>query len=75
MNIHQKMVIFFEKIMKRYFKTVMLSLKIDENILKFNFLMGRGMVLDMLTVYANTLMWSFIDIKNNEVSQHIYANS
>ena len=61
--------------MKRYFKTVMLSLKIDENILKFNFLMGRGMVLDMLTVYANTLMWSFIDIKNNEVSQHIYANS
>ena len=69
------MVIFFEKIMKRYFKTVMLSLKIDENILKFNFLMGRGMVLDMLTVYANTLMWSFIDIKNNEVSQHIYANS
>ena len=75
MNIHQKMVIFFEKIMKRYFKTVMLSLKIDENILKFNFLMGRGMVLDILTVYANTLMWSFIDIKNNEVSQHIYANS
>ena len=75
MNIHQKMVIFFEKIMKRYFKTVMLSLKIDENILKFNFLMGRGMVLDMLTVYANTLMWSFINIKNNEVSQHIYANS
>ena len=42
MNIHQKMVIFFffEKTMKTYFKAVILSLKIYENILKFNFLMG-----------------------------------
>ena len=40
MNIHQKMVIFFEKkTMKAYFKAVMLSLKIYENILKLNFLM------------------------------------
>ena len=40
MNIHQKIVIFFGKMMKGYFKAVMLSLKIDENMLKFNFLMG-----------------------------------
>ena len=42
MNRHQKMVFFFEKAMKRYFKAVMLSLKIYENILKFNFLIGGG---------------------------------
>ena len=41
MNIYQKIVIlFFEKTMKAYFKAVILSLKIYENILKFNFLMG-----------------------------------
>ena len=48
----------------------MLSLKIDENILNFNFLMGergRGGELGILTVYVNTLKRSFIDIKNDEV--------
>ena len=40
MNRHQKTVIFFEKTMKGYFKAVMLSLKIYENILKFKFLNG-----------------------------------
>ena len=41
MNIHQKTVIFFfEKTIKGYFKAVMLSLKIYEHILKFNFPMG-----------------------------------
>ena len=38
MRIHQKMVMFFKKIMKAYFKAVILSIKIYENILKFNFL-------------------------------------
>ena len=52
--------------MKGYFKAAMLSLKIYENILKFNFLIGGG-VLDILAVYANTLKQSFIDVKNNEV--------
>ena len=44
MNIHQKMVIFFyfEKTIKWYFKAIILSLKIYENILKFNFLIGGG---------------------------------
>ena len=36
------MVIFFEKTMKAYFKTIMLQIKINENILKFNFLMAGG---------------------------------
>ena len=31
---------FFEKTMKAYFKAVMLSLKVYENMLKFSFLMG-----------------------------------
>ena len=52
--------------MKAYSKAVMLSLKIDENTLNFNFLMGGG-VLGILTVYVNTLKRSFIDVKNNEV--------
>ena len=34
--------LFFEKTMKGYFKAAMLSLKIYENILKFNFLIGGG---------------------------------
>ena len=38
--------------MKAYFTAVMLSLKIYENIRKFNFLMGGG-GLDILTVYAS----------------------
>ena len=41
MNKHQKRC-FLKKTMKAYFKVVMLSLKIYENILKFNFLMGGG---------------------------------
>ena len=40
MKIHQKTVIFCEKMMKGHFKAVILSLKIYENILKLNFLMG-----------------------------------
>ena len=40
MNIHQKMVIFFEKTMKAYPEAVILSIKNYENILNFNFLMG-----------------------------------
>ena len=51
--------------MKLYFKVTILSLKIYENILNFNFLM---VVLDILTVYANALKRSFIDLKNNEMS-------
>ena len=39
MSIHQKIVIFLEKMMKAYFKAVILSIKTYENILKFNFLM------------------------------------
>ena len=42
MNIHQKTVIFFEKAMKEYLKAIILSLKIYENILNFNFLIGGG---------------------------------
>ena len=42
MNIHQNMVIFFEKTMKAYFKVIILLLKVYENILNFNFLMGGG---------------------------------
>ena len=57
MNIHQNMVIFFEKTMKAYFKVIILLLKVYENILNFNFLMGGGRggrgrgVLDVLTVF------------------------
>ena len=39
MNIQQKTVIFLKKTMKAY---LMLSLKIYENILNFNFLIGQG---------------------------------
>ena len=56
MNIHQKVVIFLEKTMKRYFQAMMLSRKIYENILKFNFLMREGG------------RRSFIDAKKDEVS-------
>ena len=52
--------------MKAYFKAVMFSLKIYENILKFNFLMGEGGGLDILTVYPSFLKPSFIDVKNDE---------
>ena len=41
--IYTKKLFFFEKIMKAYFKAMILSIKTYENILKFNFLMGgRG---------------------------------
>ena len=41
MNMHQKTAIFFlKKAVKTYFKAIILSIKIYENILKFNFLMG-----------------------------------
>ena len=57
--------------MKAYFKAIILSLKIYKNIQKLYFLMGGGgvggagggSVLDILTVYANTLERSFIDVK------------
>ena len=57
MKIHQKAMTFFEKknTMKACFKAIILSIKIYENILKFNFLMdgGGGMgVLDILTADA-----------------------
>ena len=76
MNRHQKMVFFFEKAMKRYFKAVMLSLKIYENILKFNFLRGggRGGGRGIRHIYCfhNFLKW-FIDVKNNEVPQFLWV--
>ena len=50
--------------MKAYSKAVILSLKIFENILKFNFLMGEGGGgLDILTIYASFLNRSFINVK------------
>ena len=64
MNIHQKIVIFFEKMMKQYFKAIILSLKINENILSFNFLMGGIRHIDCFNSF---LKWSFINVKNNEV--------
>ena len=71
MNIQQKTVIFLKKTMKAYFKAVMFSLKIYENILKFNFLMGWGMECGggrgiRHTVYLSFLKRSFIDVKNDE---------
>ena len=79
MNRHQKMVFFFEKAMKRYFKAVMLSLKIYENILKFNFLIGGGgerggggRGIRHIYCFHNFLKW-FIDVKNNEVSQFLWV--
>ena len=38
MSIHQKMVILFKKMMKAYFKAVILLIKTDENIVQLNFL-------------------------------------
>ena len=71
------MVFFFEKTMKRYFKAVMLSLKIYENILKFNFLIGGGgegggRGIRHIYCFHNFLKW-FIDVKNNEVSQFLWV--
>ena len=39
---HQKTMNFFEKMMKAYFKAIILSLKIYKNIQKLYFLMGGG---------------------------------
>ena len=50
MSIHQKMVIFLEKMLKAYFKTVILLIKTYENILKFNFLIGGGRLLEISIV-------------------------
>ena len=72
MRIHQKMVMFFKKIMKAYFKAVILSIKIYENILKFNFLIPlpppspSSPQLGMLTVYASFSKRSFSDVKNDQ---------
>ena len=57
MNIHQKMVIFLEKTMKAYSKTVMLSLKIYKNLLKFNFLMGGIRHIDCLHKYFEAVIY------------------
>ena len=64
MRIHQKMVIFFKKMMKAYFKAVILLIKTDENIVKLNFLIPPP--LGMLTVYTSCLRGSFIDVKNDK---------
>ena len=43
MNIHQKNGGFFwKKTMKAYFRAIILSIEIYENVLNFNFLMGDG---------------------------------
>ena len=68
MNIHQKVVIFLEKTMKRYFQAVMLSRKIYENILKFNFLMREGGSIRHIDCFHSFLKRSFIDVKKDEVS-------
>ena len=55
--------------MKKYLETVILSLKICENILKFNFLVGGGGgVLDIrhTNCLRKFLKRSFIDVKNDE---------
>ena len=56
--------------MKRYFKAIILSLKIYENILKFNFLMGvgggvvgGGRVIRHIDCFHRFLKRSFIDVK------------
>ena len=73
MNIHQNMVIFFEKTMKAYFKVIILLLKVYENILNFNFLMGgrRGGEgeggIRRIDCFHRFMKWSFINVKNDEV--------
>ena len=42
MSIHQKIVISFEKMIKAYFKAIILLIETYENILKFKFLIGEG---------------------------------
>ena len=50
MSVHQKMVFFLEKMLKAYFKTVILLIKTYENILKLNFVMGGGRLLEISIV-------------------------
>ena len=57
---------FFEKMMKKYLETVILSLKICENILKFNFLVGGGGGIRHTNCLRKFLKRSFIDVKNDE---------
>ena len=57
------MVIFFEKTMKRHFKAIIWSLKIYENILKFNFLMGGEGGIGHIDCFHRFLKRSFIDVK------------
>ena len=75
MNIHQNMVIFFEKTMKAYFNVIILLLKVYENIQNFNFLMGGGGVgggegeggIRCIDCFHRFMKWSFINVKNDEV--------
>ena len=62
-----------EKTMKRYFEVIILSLKIYENILRFNFLMGGGGVggggggvrIGDIDCFYRFLKRSFNDVKND----------
>ena len=49
--------------MKQYFKAIILSLKINENILNFNFLMGG---IRHIGSFHGFLKRSFVNVKNNE---------
>ena len=59
MNIHQQVVIFFVKTMKVYSKTVILSLKIYEKILKSNFIMEEGGIkhIDCVCIYFEAVSY------------------
>ena len=57
MNTHQKTIAFFKNVIKAYFKAVMLSLKIYENILKFNFLMGGIRHTDCLPKFFKAVVY------------------
>ena len=57
MNTHQKTIAFSKKVIKAYFKAVMLSLKIYENILKFNFLMGGIRHTDFLPKFFKAVIY------------------
>ena len=57
MNMPQKMVIFLKKTMKAYFKPVMLSIKIYENILKSNFLIAGIRHTDCLCKFFKAIIY------------------
>ena len=60
MSISQKMVIFcFKKMMKAYFKAVILLIKTYENILKFNFLMEGNRHIDCLHKYFEAVIYRY----------------